>query len=79
MSKGAPQVIAALCEHDPPAATAVAGVVDRFATHGYRSLAVAQTDSAGVWRVGGACLAWPTRRGSTRLKLSPQQGNSEST
>ncbi|WP_370509468.1 plasma-membrane proton-efflux P-type ATPase [Mycobacterium sp. SA01] len=61
VSKGAPQVIAALCEHDP-AADAVAGVVGGFATHGYRSLAVAQTDSAGVWRMMGVLgLADPPR------------------
>ncbi|PND55212.1 plasma-membrane proton-efflux P-type ATPase [Mycobacterium sp. ENV421] len=61
VSKGAPQVIAALCQHDP-AADAVAGVVGGFATHGYRSLAVAQTDSAGVWRMVGVLgLADPPR------------------
>ncbi|WP_431237187.1 plasma-membrane proton-efflux P-type ATPase [Mycolicibacterium aichiense] len=61
VSKGAPQVIAALCQHDP-AADAVADVVGGFATHGYRSLAVAQTDSAGVWRMVGVLgLADPPR------------------
>ncbi|MCV7344256.1 plasma-membrane proton-efflux P-type ATPase [Mycolicibacterium rhodesiae] len=61
VSKGAPQVIAALCQHDP-ANAAVADVVGGFATHGYRSLAVAQTDSGGVWRmVGVLALADPPR------------------
>ncbi|HUH72493.1 MAG TPA: HAD-IC family P-type ATPase, partial [Mycobacterium sp.] len=42
VSKGAPQIIAALCERDR-AATQVNDVVEGFATHGYRSLGVART------------------------------------
>ena len=49
VSKGAPQIIAALCERDG-AATQVGDVVERFATRGYRSLSVARTDGDGAIR-----------------------------
>ena len=52
VSKGAPQVIAALCDGDD-AATQIDAVVERFATHGHRSLAVARTHGGGAWRLMG--------------------------
>ena len=64
VSKGAPQVIAALCDGDG-AATQVDEVVERFATHGHRSLAVARTHSDGYWRLMGVlALADPPREDS---------------
>ncbi len=61
VSKGAPQVIAALCDGDGAVAE-VNGVVERFATHGYRSLGVAKTDGDGSWRLLGVlALADPPR------------------
>jgi H+-transporting ATPase len=61
VSKGAPQVIAALCDGDS-AATEVDHVVERFAGHGYRSLGVAKTDGDGSWRLMGVlALADPPR------------------
>lgn len=61
VSKGAPQVIAALCDGDG-ATTQVDDVVERFATHGYRSLGVARTDGDGSWRLIGVLgLADPPR------------------
>ncbi len=61
VSKGAPQIIAALCDQDS-AATQVSDVVDRFAAHGYRSLGVARTDDNEIWRlVGVLALADPPR------------------
>jgi len=61
VSKGAPQVIAALCDGDG-AVGEVDAVVERFATHGHRSLGVARTDSDGVWRLMGVLgLADPPR------------------
>ncbi|MEY8016265.1 plasma-membrane proton-efflux P-type ATPase [Mycobacterium sp. HUMS_12744610] len=61
VSKGAPQVIAALCDGDG-AVTEVDGVVERFAAHGYRSLGVARTDGEGSWRLMGVlALADPPR------------------
>ena len=64
VSKGAPQVIAALCDGDG-AATEVADVVERFATHGHRSLGVARTHGDGSWRLMGVlALADPPREDS---------------
>jgi H+-transporting ATPase len=64
VSKGAPQVIAALCDGDG-AATEIDGVVERFAGHGYRSLGVAKTDGGGSWRLMGVLgLADPPREDS---------------
>lgn len=61
VTKGAPQVIATLCG-DGAATSAVAGVVDGFAAHGYRSLAVARTDPDGDWQLLGILgLADPPR------------------
>ncbi len=61
VSKGAPQIISALCQHDP-AAGQVGEVVDGFAAHGYRSLAVARADESGPWRLLGVlALADPPR------------------
>ena len=64
VSKGAPQVIAALCDSDG-ATTQVVDVVDRFAIHGYRSLGVARTHRDGAWRLMGVlALADPPREDS---------------
>lgn len=64
VSKGAPQVIAGLCDSDE-ATGQVADVVDRFAGHGYRSLGVARTDDDGTWRLVGVLgLADPPREDS---------------
>jgi len=64
VSKGAPQVTAALCSGDG-AATQVDAVVERFATHGHRSLAVARTHGEGSWRLMGVLgLADPPREDS---------------
>ncbi len=64
VSKGAPQVIAALCDGDG-AATEVDDVVERFAGHGHRSLGVAKTDGDGAWRLMGVlALADPPREDS---------------
>jgi H+-transporting ATPase len=64
VSKGAPQVIAALCADDP-ATTAASAEVEQFAADGYRSLAVARTDTGGAWRLLGVLpLADPPREDS---------------
>ncbi|BBZ43965.1 plasma-membrane proton-efflux P-type ATPase [Mycobacterium parmense] len=64
VSKGAPQVIAALCDGDG-AAAGVDEVVDGFAGHGYRALGVARTDGDGSWRLMGVlALADPPREDS---------------
>lgn len=64
VSKGAPQVIAALCGGDGASAE-VDRVVERFAAHGYRALGVAKTDGGGSWRLMGVlALADPPREDS---------------
>ncbi|MFE2308794.1 plasma-membrane proton-efflux P-type ATPase [Streptomyces sp. NPDC059411] len=61
VSKGAPQVIARLCDGDP-AAEHVAAIADSFAARGFRSLGVARTDESGAWRLLGILpLADPPR------------------
>jgi H+-transporting ATPase len=73
VSKGAPQVIAALCDGDG-AATEVSGVVERFATHGHRSLGVARTDGSGSWRLMGVlALADPPREDSAATITAAQE------
>lgn len=64
VSKGAPQVISALCGGEG-ACTEIAGVVERFASHGYRALGVAKTADDGSWRLMGVlALADPPREDS---------------
>jgi len=64
VSKGAPQVITALCADDG-AASLAGPQVDQFARRGYRSLAVARTDGGGRWRLLGVlALADPPREDS---------------
>ncbi|MCQ4080945.1 plasma-membrane proton-efflux P-type ATPase [Streptomyces sp. RB6PN25] len=64
VSKGAPQVIAALCAADP-AAEDVDVAVAQFASRGYRSLGVARTDASHAWRLLGVLpLADPPRQDS---------------
>jgi H+-transporting ATPase len=64
VSKGAPQVISALCPDDEVSAAA-AGIAEEFARHGYRSLAVARADASGNWRLLGVLpLADPPREDS---------------
>lgn len=73
VSKGAPQVIGALCEHDTASAR-VAEVAEGFAERGYRSLGVARTDADGDWRLMGVvALADPPREDSPATIRAAQQ------
>lgn len=61
VTKGAPQVIAALCQRDG-AVTEIDAVVEGFAARGHRSLGVARADADGPWRLMGIlALADPPR------------------
>ncbi|MHA7663146.1 plasma-membrane proton-efflux P-type ATPase [Mycolicibacterium sp. HS_4_1] len=72
-SKGAPQIIAALCAHDTTSGH-VDDVVNRFAAQGFRSLGVARTDGQGTWRLAGVlALADPPREDSAET-ISAAQG-----
>ncbi len=53
VTKGAPQVILALCHPDPGLAEAANAKVDEFAHEGYRTLGVAQCESGGTWQFLG--------------------------
>jgi H+-transporting ATPase len=53
VSKGAAQVIVALAKPDAATAAQIQAAVDRFASAGYRALAVARTDAHGAWRALG--------------------------
>jgi len=73
VSKGAPQIITALCDHDSAAAQ-VGEVVNRFAAHGYRSLGVARTDGDDAWRLMGVlALADPPRQDSAETITAAQE------
>ncbi|EME67205.1 metal cation transporter p-type ATPase a, CtpF [Rhodococcus ruber BKS 20-38] len=64
VSKGAPQVIAALCSDDPAAGN-IDAVVEHFASRGYRSLGVARRDGPHGWQLLGVLpLADPPREDS---------------
>ncbi len=64
VSKGAPQVIAAL-SGDGAEVAAMASAVERFADRGHRSLGVARGDADGGWRLLGVlALADPPREDS---------------
>ncbi len=73
VSKGAPQIISALCPQDD-AATQLEGTVERFAGHGYRSLGVARRDGGGSWRLMGVlALADPPREDSAATVTAAKQ------
>jgi H+-transporting ATPase len=65
VTKGAPQIVAALCAGGPVASTAD-GVVEEFASHGYRSLSVARAaaDEEDWTLLGVLALADPPREDS---------------
>jgi H+-transporting ATPase len=75
VSKGAPQVIAALCDQDG-AATEITAVVQEFASHGHRSLGVARADADGPWQLLGVlALADPPRDDSAAtITAAREQG-----
>jgi len=52
-SKGAPQVISALCANGAEVKSAVDKAVNDFAARGFRSLGVARTDADGSWQLIG--------------------------
>jgi H+-transporting ATPase len=54
VTKGAPQVILALCADAGDAKAAFGKAVDDFASRGFRALGVARADADGKWRLLGA-------------------------
>lgn len=53
VSKGAPQVILAMCADASDVSTEITGVVNEFAARGFRSLGVARADADGPWQFLG--------------------------
>jgi len=53
VSKGAPQVISALCANGAEVKSAVDKAVNDFAARGFRSLGVARTEAGGSWQLIG--------------------------
>lgn len=53
VSKGAPQVILAMCTDAPEVTAEITRVVDEFAARGFRSLGVARAEGDGPWRFLG--------------------------
>jgi H+-transporting ATPase len=65
VSKGAPQAILDLCAPGESARAEITGVIDRDAAKGFRTLAVARTDSGGNWHfLGMLPLSDPPREDS---------------
>jgi len=65
VTKGAPQVIVALCANKKELEQSVLAQVDLFATGGYRSLGVAMDDGRGIWQfIGLISLFDPPREDS---------------
>ncbi|MGA9139725.1 MAG: plasma-membrane proton-efflux P-type ATPase [Methanocella sp.] len=75
VTKGAPQVIVALCKDKSEIARIVFGRVEEFAKGGYRSLGVAKDDGSG-WRfVGLVSLYDPPREDSREtIRLAESRG-----
>jgi H+-transporting ATPase len=53
VTKGAPQVIMALCDNAKSVESSVNSAIDEFAQKGYRSLGIARTDTNGKWQFMG--------------------------
>ncbi len=53
VSKGAPQVVLSLIQNKGALETEINGIVDEFASKGYRALGVAKTDTNGNWQYVG--------------------------
>jgi H+-transporting ATPase len=53
VTKGAPQVILALCELDQETVTRAQKAVDELAAKGYRTLGVARSENSGSWKFMG--------------------------
>jgi H+-transporting ATPase len=67
VSKGAPQVIMAMCHLDPETATRAQQVVDDLAAKGYRTLGVARSGNGDAWKfLGMLPLLDPPREDSAQ-------------
>ena len=73
VSKGAPQVILALC-NDPATSEPAKKTIEDFASRGFRSLAVARADGDGPWRLLGILALFdPPREDSKATIVAAKQ------
>jgi H+-transporting ATPase len=67
VTKGAPQVVTALCDLDPATLERTNSAIERLATSGYRNLGVARRDGDATWRFLGLLpLSDPPREDSAQ-------------
>ena len=70
VAKGAPQVIMDLAQSSRTIRARAQAVIEQFAAHGYRSLAVARTDTKGHWRLEGIIPLYDPLRPDARAMVS---------
>ncbi|MGO9646201.1 MAG: plasma-membrane proton-efflux P-type ATPase [Candidatus Bathyarchaeia archaeon] len=69
VSKGAPQVILSLVENKESIGPEVDQQVNLLATHGYRALGVARTDSEGKWQFAGLIPLYDPPRDDSAITI----------
>ena len=76
VSKGAPQIISALCANGAQVKSAVDGAVNDFAARGFRSLGVARTAADGFWQLIGVLPLFdpPREDAKTTVATAIQMG-----
>ncbi len=75
VTKGAPQVIMALCHLDPQTATRAAQVVDEMAVKGYRALGVARAEATGPWQFLGILPLFDPPREDSAATIADAQAH----
>jgi H+-transporting ATPase len=70
VTKGAPQVILALCANTGQAGAAVGRAVDEFAARGFRSLGVARAEGDGQWRFRGVLPLFDPPRDDAKATIA---------
>jgi H+-transporting ATPase len=70
VTKGAPQVILALCADSGQAGPAVGRAVDEFAARGFRSLGVARAEGDGKWRFRGVLPLFDPPRDDAKATIA---------
>jgi H+-transporting ATPase len=75
VTKGAPQVIMALCHLDPQTATRADQVVDEMAVKGYRTLGVARAEATGPWQFLGILPLFDPPREDSAATIADAQAH----
>lgn len=76
VTKGAPQAILSLCVNKDVLSSGVDGVVNDFASKGYRALGLAKTDDSGAWQYVGLFAIYdpPREDSSETIKTAKAMG-----